>query len=426
MKRKEYKDITELIADKLKAHKEPYKDGAWERFQQTSGSQGTPPWRWIAAAAAVLLVGSFFFIRLNQQNASRKAPSLAVVETPKVPGNVTESPVPDLGKETMTPMRNHPAGAEPSTAPGNIQPGKVRTTVQNQYALAAAEEANTSADKSAGEDLLTENQPASYADQGKTALANTTEPDPEPYTAAEKTQNGEVLAALSTARPIDPPLPVNPKGSAWSFGINVAPVMSEDNVNMGGGIEVSYQVAKNLSIRTGISYMELDAHKNIGQHSSAMMDAPAGPTALFSPSKTLNSVYTSVSGIDIPVNLEYRISDKFFASAGVSVFNVIRENRTHHFRTQVQELSYSKASNSSLAQTPQPVIKTVYSTEQAEQRPYEDHALTGFVNFSVGYKLPVLPRLNLSVEPFYKIPVKARSMQDMDLTNGGIRISAGF
>src|SRR5690606_37539614 len=103
----------------------------------------------------------------------------------------------------------------------------------------------------------------------------------------------------------------------------------------------------------GITYMQLDAHRSAGSGNGGgaalypSLDAPssldggAGKAAIKPASKTLNAVYTNLTGLDIPINVEYKINDRFFASAGVSVFGVLEEKRTNYFRSEVQEVSYA-------------------------------------------------------------------------------------
>lgn len=427
MKKKEYTDITERIAQKLKAHREPYREGAWEDFLKGQKPAKKPLWPWLSAAATLLLVGSFLLLN-NKQEDLQGDPAVAVLPQSKTPA--ADHPM-ESEREDKGLQRPGSATILPETEVGSpqIQASRIADKKEVEVAVYQHQKAEMHGLQGVHQGYATSQQhPRTLPQTQAIAQVNVTRPVEETTDKVETENAAEVasIESLSSIKPIDPPLPVQKAGSAWGFAVNVAPVMSADDINMGGGIEVSYQLSKNISLRTGVSYMELDAHRNIGQNKQAlMMDAPSGANALFSPSKVLNSVNTSVSGLDIPIHMEYKINARFFASAGVSVFNVLKENRIHHYRSQVQELS-SFSGNKGIAASPKPVVKTVYSSEKATQTPYESSNFTGFVDFSVGYQLPVLQNLHLSVEPFYKIPVKARSMQDMDLTSGGLRISAGF
>jgi len=48
------------------------------------------------------------------------------------------------------------------------------------------------------------------------------------------------------------------------------------------------------------------------------------------------------------------------------------------------------------------------------------------VNFSIGKEMRVNKRMNLSVEPYVKLPVGSFKQADMNYTNGGIRIITNF
>lgn len=434
MEKNTHKDITELIAEKLREHQVPYREGAWEDFQKKEKTGKKPLWYWLSAAAALLILGSLFLF--NREPVGDIQHTDVLVQQKQIK---SEAPSIDLDRPSNAYMPSTSQTASPimdtevevALESSIKQPKRDWDQQAGMHGILQPSEANTFSVHAA----------QIYMSQAHLPVVAQVDFMQEPTTSipTQQAMDAGSMALLSSAKTLDPSLPAQKAGSAWGFAVHVAPIMSADDINMGGGLEVSYQLSKKIALKTGVSYMELDAHKNIGRNQLALMDAPSsGAKALFFPSKTLNSINTRVSGIDIPVHMEYKITNRFFASAGVSVFNVIKENRVHNYRTQIQELSASttgSASNRRMAAAapsvsasapPKPVIKTVYSSEKVTQAPYERSAFTGFVDLSVGYQLPVLGNLHLSVEPFYKIPVKARSMQDMDLTSGGLRISAGF
>src|SRR5690606_3730007 len=97
---------------------------------------------------------------------------------------------------------------------------------------------------------------------------------------------------------------------------------------------------------------------------------PAGPTLdLSSPgvaypggksqTKTLHKIESSVVGLDIPFAVNYHVNDRLFASAGISVFNVLNEGRVNQFENRVVDVVYRGAEN----KTPEPVVHTFYSHE---------------------------------------------------------------
>ena len=70
----------------------------------------------------------------------------------------------------------------------------------------------------------------------------------------------------------------------------------------------------------------------------------------------------------------------------------------------------------------QPVTRKVKTDEEN----VNTNNFGGFVNFSIGKEMRVNKRLNLSVEPYVKLPVGSFKRADMNYTNGGIRIITNF
>jgi hypothetical protein len=138
--------------------------------------------------------------------------------------------------------------------------------------------------------------------------------------------------------------------------------------------------------------------------------------------KSLNKIEANLIGLDIPLAFNYHLNKNLYASVGVSVFNVLNEDRTNQFKSQEVSVLYSDDEKL----TPEPIIQTFYSTEKAYVKGYEGKGLNGFYNFSIGYSIPVSRKVGLSVEPFYKIPMSTLRDTDMNLSNGGIKISTRF
>src|SRR5690606_26988837 len=105
-------------------------------------------------------------------------------------------------------------------------------------------------------------------------------------------------------------------------------------------------------------------------------------------------------------------------------FNVLEESRYNQFEEHVAVLGSTSTKDNS--GNPEPVIQTLRTQELSEETPYQGKNFTGFFNLSVGYQLPVLKKLNLAVEPYIKVPIGSLSEQDMDLSNGGLKIITTF
>jgi hypothetical protein len=220
----------------------------------------------------------------------------------------------------------------------------------------------------------------------------------------------------------------------WSIGLEISPnISSSKQLNMGGGIAFAYSVSPKVSISSGISYLQLDAERlpNRPAEMSGLPNASPELNGEFSVGsfpigkshvKTLNKVEANLIGLDIPFAINYHVNKNFFASFGVSVFNVLNEDRINQFKNQEVSVLYNGAEN----KTPEPVVETFYSMEKASEKRYEGQGVSGFYNFSIGYSIPVSKKVGLSVEPFFKIPMNTFREDDMNLSNGGIKISTRF
>src|SRR5690606_27528263 len=62
--REEHNELIHRLAERLRDHTEPYKDGAWERFAASYGKRRRTLWPyWSAAAVVLAAVGSYWLMR---------------------------------------------------------------------------------------------------------------------------------------------------------------------------------------------------------------------------------------------------------------------------------------------------------------------------------------------------------------------------
>jgi len=211
----------------------------------------------------------------------------------------------------------------------------------------------------------------------------------------------------------------------WDFSVELSPNIKDKDVNFGGGFAIAYNLNDRISIGSGVSYMHLDA-----QRAPNKIDIPAEFSTLggSNNNKSLNTISTSLVGLDIPINLKLNIGNAMYANAGVSVFSVFNESRYNNFEERIAVTALASPASSSSDQKERSGVeaRALYSQEVSSSTPYEGKNFTGFFNFSVGYKLPLFPKMNLAIEPYFKIPIGSLSDQDMDLNNGGFKIKASF
>src|SRR5690606_17690161 len=91
----------------------------------------------------------------------------------------------------------------------------------------------------------------------------------------------------------------------WDFSVELSPNIKDNDVNFGGGFAIAYNLNDRISIGSGVSYMQLDAERGPNK-----MDIPAEFSNLagsINNNKSLNTISTSLAGLDIPINLKLNI-----------------------------------------------------------------------------------------------------------------------
>ncbi|WP_163028222.1 hypothetical protein, partial [Pseudomonas viridiflava] len=92
---------------------------------------------------------------------------------------------------------------------------------------------------------------------------------------------------------------------------------------------MSYAIANKLSISSGVSYASVSS-----------MESQNASTPQSLSSRNLESVNAKVSGINVPLELRYKISDKLYTGVGVSALAVINNSQQNtYIVNQVQSLS---------------------------------------------------------------------------------------
>lgn len=194
---------------------------------------------------------------------------------------------------------------------------------------------------------------------------------------------------------------------------------------MGYGVSMEYAVSKKVSISSGISYNQMGASKVIGGGggSSNPMDAPASAMALVQETKRLKSVDANLVGLDIPLEIKYHISDRFYTNVGVSAFAILNQKQNNNYiegRLEGESLDLGSASAF------KSVFKESTVSEAVPSEEIKNDKYLGFYNLSIGYKQKVSGKNSLSIEPFMKLPIKEYSKENLKLIGTGIRLKFDF
>ncbi|RYD77679.1 MAG: hypothetical protein EOP55_08770 [Sphingobacteriales bacterium] len=436
--RKMDKELIDHIKDSLHAHEEAYTPGAWERFSapEEKKRRGFVYWPLWSAAAIILVIGSIFFLQNHQSNNQN-----VVVKTSKpiINQEGNSDAEPSLKEESDVSETNKLSSLENKTpsAHRNSDYSLSEKSSQNFAAgkVVTARVFNTTQGKS--NDFLTLNALTSktelyigiYSERiAGSAVLN--QPKLEKKRTPQPTLTFEQLLEQDSHKSSLAKTSKSNNTTKWEPGVFVAPSMGNDNkVKMNYGFSLSYNLADKLSINSGIAYASISTTSNpsssMGSTGNAAASLASGSNAVAysSASKSLQSINANVRGINIPVELKYKISNKFYTGVGVSAL-AVADNR--------QEKNYivSSAQNTSVANTygitEQKMLIVTEKVSEPQNKSATTDKLIGFYNFSLGYKQKISKKNNFAVEPFLRVPMKTFSGDKLNLTNGGVRLKFDF
>ena len=402
----------ELIAhikESLAGHEEEYVPGSWENFNQIEGKRNAKVlwwWRLSSAAAVVLIAGAAILFFTNKttdvlpvQNVQQKqkeipAPSAKIEE--KI-AKEADLPIAIAEHEQLAAVRqnkNVPVYAA-TQGPVNVVSGISRETITEKsnpvVPLVRVPETKQEIVKTEAKPVTAENKTTVFQE----FLNNET-----------KKNQGDAVAKSSAPR----------KEDKWEMGLVVSPSFGNTKkLNMGYGVSMGYALSDKISLNSGVSYSEMAASRSL--------PAPVS-TAIAGESKNLESIEAKVTGIDIPLELKYRLSKNLYANVGVSAFAVINQKQSNSY---IQEKLVERDVSSSNGLTE---LKTFAVNERvvepAQDSEIKDGKYIGFYNFSFGYKQKISKNKAVSIEPFMKVPMKEVSKENLRLIGTGVRLKLDF
>jgi hypothetical protein len=403
------KELIEHITAQLQNHEETYPDGAWERFSEKGNKRrGITYWPlWAAAAALIFIFGGVFFT-LN--NSAQK--DGLVITKPKTQHNPVTSGDTDA-KNDLTPLNNN---ITPST---NLAAN--HTTQATEKAKPSIEQNNNYSFVNTSEELDPINDNLLDNKLAGTNLVNYTSKNFDILTEKKKSlpnnKKGisfeELLAHDSQANKEKAIAKTN-ENSKWQPDVYVAPAMGNDNkINMNYGFSLSYAIANKLSISSGVSYASISTTESLNASAPQTLSG-----------KNLESVDAKVRGINVPLELKYKISDKLYTNIGVSALAVLNNSQQNNYIVnQVQNVAASTVNGYADSKT---MIVKEKTTEPQPEASIDPDKYIGFYNFSLGYKQKISKKNNIAIEPFLRLPMKSFSKENLNLTNGGLRLKIDF
>jgi len=403
------------IRESLMAHEEDYAPGAWEDFiKEEPKKRGLFFWLGgLTSAAAVLLIGFGLFFVLTKKDLPKNrevAGTKAVKDGAVLPG------VSDVTSGVASGKKE---GTTVSTTKNNSSSRAVEVIETQQMAT----DLNTNEPRSAVAQIET-NQPTINSGAKPERIV----PQEQVVTqvpAVDKKQSFEdfLIGETKQNRIANTGKSTNKRESKWEMGLVVAPSFGNSKkLNMGYGVSMGYALSDKVSINSGISYNEMGASRTIeNPPNTAMMSMSVGGEVA-NESKELKAVKAQLRGIDIPLELKYHLSKRFYANVGVSAFAVIDQKQQNTFiESKVAPQAYDSENSVAKAMVLNRTVSEEAPKEEVKNDPY-----LGFYNFSVGYKQKISKGKAFSVEPFVKLPMKELKQENLYLIGTGVRLKFDF
>ncbi|HOZ84885.1 MAG TPA: hypothetical protein PK191_05305 [Niabella sp.] len=443
-------DFLQHIKTTLRNHEEPYEEGAWEHFAK---SQNSPVkklgilafWKW-AAAAAILVGGLFWFINQPQKPLVDHSATVATQEKENKNSSIPDKNF-DLSNEfnkndetaRLTDVINQTGGISLAN-----DSHKKRNEVISPSYIKQLPQLNKN-------NMQLGDTQSNFVHSDKVGIQK---PEPEKREEAIIAQNNTIASNAQQEKIISKPDAGNPitqttyakttashkeKNNRWQPGLYISPLMSDEGLNLGYGLSVSFAVNDKVKIRSGIAHTKVSASRSF-QDANGTLDAPG----TFAESKTearattnnivnsqqtsvLQQVNGSISGIDIPMELNYMLTKKWYATAGVSGLIVLDDNKNYTYLDSRNVKISVQTNKGTIKEDKSIQLSNSYETSQA-QLPVSNEAtpFLGFYNFSLGYKQKIFNKNEVSIEPFIKVPMSTNNQHNLNYTGTGIRLRFDF
>ncbi|RZK49020.1 MAG: hypothetical protein EOO99_07735 [Pedobacter sp.] len=449
-KHKDKKELFEHIQDSLQHYEEAYMPGAWEnfkKFEQAKAKKVVTLWRW-ASVAAAFVVSLSVLLMLGKNPAKEvvlKGDSeLAAGSNLSKPSDLTSPEVSNINPN-LNPQADlngvYPA-TERIASNRHIQTLQYEASEPNLTQQVVATELSHVLPRNTE---VIDNLPANasmaivngvteaIADQAL-ANVNSDQVESDVKSAIVRDDVKDIQAPKSKLKIFN--------NNRWALGLMVAPSVGQNTseLNLGYGVSVNYNISPKLSLSSGIAYSKLNASKNLPINLGTS-------SVVLGNNKKLAIISEEVSGIDIPFELKYQFSPKVYANFGFSGFAVVNQKRSNTF---VQDVVVIRPGNSSASvggntnlgsgpgnttlsdpSGPQGQFANSYivrqmTTENVSNQALDNINFLGFYNFSVGYSRRIYKQNTLAIEPFFKLPVREVTQDNLRMVNTGVRIKVGF
>jgi hypothetical protein len=407
------------IKNSLADHEEEYAIGAWESFNKEERKRPTIVF-WLgrlSIASAILLIGFAAFFYFKTSKLKINLSNDIVKKTPEV---FKLAPIKGIGTNKLE--SNVTTKSFEETANKNLKRNPIAAATRNEVKIVEEFPEVISRSSTGMQQDANRSEAASVKQESAVSTPIIT-PDQSKSEIKKPITLDDFLAKENRLNKADEKKSgVSASYNKWDIGVMVAPsIGNNDKLNMGYGLSMAYNINNKLSIGSGLSYNEMRATKQVTGNS-----APNSPSsnALINDTKSLQSINTQVSGLDIPLEVRYNLSRRFYANVGISALAVIKQQQNNVYLqgTVVQRSAVSPAGD---VQS-QSFLITEKVSEKAPETLFANSKLIGFYNFSFGYKQRLSKDRYIGIEPFVKVPMKEVAKENLRLLGTGLKIRFDF
>lgn len=383
------------LEDTLKNYQDSYQPGAWEEFDLNRKQKRSrwPIYYWAAASILILVACALFLINSTKQLKDHQQQLLTKI--PQSPKKITDHPKPLHGDDLM------------STTEKQVLPLAIKISNNHEISNKLKLKTGHVIFSLVATDSVVKNNSA----QGEIAFNS---PINTEVLNDQKEPTGVYIKKFPSDLPVlagsyDSLTNHGPKTIVKSpklgYALVLAPSLGHQKLAMGAGVELSYPLGSSFSINGGVLYSSFYAQSDKNGTGNG--------------ANQTSQVSLSISGIEVPLGLEFRNQSGFYASAGISALGLIDDKLTYSF---FQERIISQTTV--VAGQATEVFKVV-SEKKVEKSKESINDFMGFFNFSAGKKQKI-GDINLNIGPFLKVPFNSISSERIKLLQGGIRVGVAF
>lgn len=427
------KELIDHLKEVMQAHEEPYKEGSWEHFAASTSTtyihkKRFPYWAAAVIVFAILGAGIWALYNLNSnQQASvinNTGNPIKTIDSQYVTFNKSDVKIVSNNNEKTSTIKNEKSFFRKvidhiiSTNNNNGQPVKLSN---DEYKDEIEVQKNTIVENNTKFVQPQSKEPTTKENIAQNNTHNITQqPVQQPNATYNNmyTQNNPIIEED------------NNNFKKWMLAAQVASSLGNNSkVNMSFGINVGYAFNDKVSIHSGAAFSQLNSAlhtttapaNNFPALSDKKENIPMSRNSFFLQENSGNNTHLEsseliLSGVEIPIEMRYKINKNLYTNVGVSAIALIdNKQKNTYLHESKRPVGFSLSSETTTNDVMERTQETISGNNVVNDK------LLEFFNVSFGYKQPISNKKNIRIEPFIKLPISNTGIK-APLTNAGIRL----